>query len=76
MFKHTLQNSADLKNFCYQAEMHPVAKRLDLDQLIGWVPGAMHPVAKRLDLDQLIGWVPGAATWLLGVKERPNNQYC
>ena len=37
MFKHTLQNSQELKNFCYQAEMHPVAKRLDLDQLIGSV---------------------------------------
>ncbi|KAL5271493.1 hypothetical protein ACHWQZ_G001937 [Mnemiopsis leidyi] len=43
MFKHTLQNSQELKNFCYQAEMHPVAKRLDLDQLIGCV---LHRITK------------------------------
>ncbi|XP_063689337.1 rho guanine nucleotide exchange factor 11-like isoform X5 [Bolinopsis microptera] len=43
MFKNIYQNSADLKNFCYQAEMHSVTKRLDLDQLIGSV---LHRITK------------------------------
>ena len=43
MFKNTLLHSQELKNFVYQAEMHPVAKRLDLDQLIGCV---LHRITK------------------------------
>ena len=43
MFKNTLLHSQELKNFVFQAEMHPVAKRLDLDQLIGCV---LHRITK------------------------------